>query len=72
MVQVALLLEQCPNLRFVTVLLDGDPPGREAADAIATRLARYRWTRIAQLPDGAQPDTIDRAELEQLLGRGQR
>lgn len=69
--QIVLLLEHCPNLRFVTVMLDGDEPGREAAQKVAARIAQNWWTRIVHLPDGVQPDTIDGAELERLLGRGQ-
>ena len=57
------------NLRFVTVLLDGDEPGRTAADTIAARLAQSWWSRIVRLADGAQPDTVGDAELGRLLGR---
>ena len=67
--QVALLREHCPNLRFVTVLLDGDETGREAADMIAARLAQSWWSRIVRLADGAQPDTVGDAELWRLLWR---
>ena len=70
--QVALLKVHCPNLRFVTVMLDGDEPGREAADVVVTKLARNWWARIVHLPDGYQPDTVDSAELERLLGRSER
>jgi DNA primase len=69
--QVALLREHCPNLWFVAVMLDGDVPGREEANVVVSRLARHWWSRIVHLPDGAQPDTIDRAELDNLLGRGE-
>lgn len=57
--------------RHVTVLLDGDMPGREAAGRVAGAIAKVAWSRIVHLPDGAQPDTVDRAELGRLLGRGQ-
>jgi DNA primase len=69
--QVALLKERCPNLKAVTVLLDGGEAARKAADAVAARLARRWWVRLADLPDGAQPDTVPGAELARLLGRGQ-
>ena len=47
--QIALLQEHCPNLRFVTVMLDGDEPGREAAQKIAAQLAPNWWTRIVHV-----------------------
>ena len=57
--------------RHITVLLDGDDPGREAAEKVAGAIANVAWSRIVHLPEGVQPDTIDRAQLERLLGRGQ-
>ena len=48
--QVRLLKEHCPDLRFVTVMLDGDEPGREAAQKVAARIAQNWWTRIAHYP----------------------
>ena len=59
--QVALLHAHCPALRFMTVLLDGDEPGRKAGDTVAARLAQSWWTRIVHLADGFQPDTVDPA-----------
>ena len=70
--QVALLQARCPALRFVSVMLDGDEPGRKAGDAVAARLAQNWWTRIVHLAEGAQPDTVDPAELGRLLGQAQR
>jgi DNA primase len=70
--QVALLRERCPELRHVTVMLDGDEGGRTAADDVAVKLARHWWVRIVGLPDGGQPDTVAVDELERLLGRVQR
>jgi hypothetical protein len=67
--QVALLREHCPELRHVTVMLDGDEAGRTAAEDVAVKLARHWWTRIVSLPDGAQPDTVELDTLDQLLGR---
>jgi DNA primase len=67
--QVALLREHCPNLRFVTVMLDGDEPGREAAGIVAARLAQSWWSRIVHLAAGGQPDTVARPELGRVLGR---
>ena len=69
--QVALLRAHCPALRFVTVMLDSDDAGRKAGDAVAAQLAQNWWTRIVHLVDGAQPDTVEPAELGRLLGRGE-
>ena len=41
--QVELLRAHCPNLRFVTVMLDGDAGGRAAADVVIPKLARHWW-----------------------------
>jgi DNA primase len=70
--QVMLLREHCPALRFITVMLDGDEPGRKAADTIAARLAQSWWTRIVHLSDGEESDTVEPALLGRLLGRGER
>src|SRR3954449_8484575 len=67
--QVALLQAHCPNLRFATVMPDGDQPGRERAGKVTARLGQNRWTRIVHLAREFQPDTVDAAEIEQLLGR---
>ena len=61
--QIALLIEHCPALRFVTLMLDGDEAGQKAGDIIAARLAKHWWTRIVVLPAGTQPDTVERAYL---------
>jgi DNA primase len=60
------------DARHITVMLDGDDAGRKAAKEVAGAVAEVAWTRIVHLPDGAQPDTIDAAELDNLLGRGER
>ena len=36
----------------VVVMLDGDEPGREAAQVIASRLARRMFIKVINLPDG--------------------
>jgi DNA primase len=60
------------NARHITVLLDGDEAGRAAVGEVAAEVANVAWARIVHLPDGAQPDTIDRAALDRLLGRDER
>jgi DNA primase len=57
------------NARHITVMLDGDEAGREAAEKVAGAIGNVAWSRIVHLPEGAQPDTIDRAQLERMLGR---
>jgi hypothetical protein len=43
--------------------------GREATEKVAGAIANVAWCRIVHLPNGRQPDNVDCAELEQLLGR---
>jgi DNA primase len=59
------------NARHVTVMLDGDEAGRAASEEVAGAIGNVAWSRIVHLPADAQPDTIDRAQLERLLGRGE-
>jgi DNA primase len=68
--QIALLREHCRALKAVTVMLDGDEAGRTASPAIAAALAAHFWVRIAQLPDGSEPDTLEETQLRQLLRPG--
>lgn len=67
--QIALLQERLPRLRLVLVLFDGDEAGRVAAGRAAPALARAFSTRIVDLEEGAEPDTIDAAELKALIDR---
>ena len=61
----------CSGARFLTLLLDGDKPGREAADEMLPRLSRNCFVFRAELPDGEQPDTVDAVELNRLLWMSQ-
>lgn len=70
--QMTLLTEHCPTLRYLSVLLDGDDPGRKAAEPVAARLSEHWWVRTIRLADGAQPDSLADGELERRLGRAQR
>ena len=47
----------------ITLLLDGDVAGREATKEIALRLARHRFVHAPDLPEGAEPDTMDEGIL---------
>ena len=55
------------GLTRITVLLDGDKAGREASVEIAGRLARHCFVRIAELPDGEQPDTVGEELLVSIV-----
>jgi hypothetical protein len=57
------------NARPVTLMLDGGEAGRAASEEVAGVIANVAWCRIVHLANGRQPDNVDRAELEQLLGR---
>jgi DNA primase len=49
--QIALL--KSAGVRYLTVLLDGDEPGRSGASAMMARLAREPFrVKFALLPDG--------------------
>jgi DNA primase len=54
--QETLLIES--GVRMLTLLLDGDRPGREATERLLPRLATDFFVRVVRLPDGAQPDTV--------------
>jgi DNA primase len=51
----------------VTLLLDGDDAGRNAADEIAKRIIRRLFVRVLELPDGKQPDMLHEEELKTLF-----
>ena len=57
----------CSGARFLTLLLDGDAPGRNAAAALLPRLARNWFVYHAELAGGQQPDTVDEEELRRVL-----
>ena len=51
----------------VVVLLDGDPPGRQAQAEIVGRLACRLYVRALDLPEGAEPDTLAEEVLRARL-----
>ncbi|MCW5976493.1 MAG: toprim domain-containing protein [Bryobacteraceae bacterium] len=55
------------RFKRVTLLLDGDEPGRRAAERIASRLVRHLFVRIIELPFGKQPDQFSSEDLRVLL-----
>ncbi len=63
--QIALLSQS--GATRLTLMLDGDEPGRTAAESILPRLARSFFVRVVNLPDGFQPDTVDEDLIATLL-----
>lgn len=53
--------------RRLTLLLDGDTPGREAMLQLLPRLAQKFFVRIGLLPDRIQPDTVPEITLREVL-----
>jgi DNA primase len=64
--QIALLRDA--GVKYLTVLLDGDEPGRSGAEAMMERLSKEAFrVKFALLPDGSEPDTVNEAVLRELL-----
>lgn len=55
------------GVKSLTLMLDGDPPGREAQAALLQRLAGRFLVRTIELPDGAEPDTLEEGVLRRVL-----
>jgi DNA primase len=51
----------------VIVMMDGGKAGQDGQAQAVSRLARRCYVRSAELPDGAQPDTLREADLMRLL-----
>jgi len=52
----------------VTLMLDGDQPGRHAAEVMAKLLAPKVRVHQVELPNGVQPDQLLSAEINVLVG----
>ena len=65
-VEHASLLRDAGVVR-VSLMLDGDAPGRAAALAVLPVLARSFFVRNCELPKGEHPDTVDEAILRALV-----
>jgi DNA primase len=63
--QETLLIES--GVGRLTLLLDGDRPGREATRELLPRLATHFFVRVVHLPDGSQPDTVPEQFLLKAL-----
>lgn len=57
----------CEHFSQVTLLLDGDAPGREATAALLPRLARHVHVKAPVMPEGTSPDGMTFDELASLL-----
>lgn len=53
--------------RLLTLLLDGDEPGRKATTELLPRLSRHFFVRAVMLADGQAPDTIEQDALRDLV-----
>jgi DNA primase len=49
------------------LMLDGDEAGRKAATECVMRIGRRMWVRLAEVPEGKQPDQLSTEEIRQLL-----
>lgn len=63
--QLALLRDR--GTRYITLLLDGDEPGRKARERALPALANSFLVRAPLVPDGEKPDTLSETELKQLV-----
>ena len=63
--QETLLIES--GVRMLTLMLDGDAPGRKATDELVPRLAEHFFVRAVRLPDQAKPDTVPEQFLLEVL-----
>lgn len=51
----------------VTILMDGDDAGKQAAERIQEKCKLYFNTKVVTLSDNQDPDNLTKEELEQLL-----
>ena len=64
-----LTLLEASGAKYLTVVLDGDEPGRTAAPPMMDLLARSSLrAKFALLPESTQPDTVDETILREILG----
>ena len=63
--QVVLLQEH--GARFITIMFDGDEPGRRATEATLPLLAPSFFVHAVEMPVGTKPHNVDDATLASLL-----
>ena len=59
--------ELLSQFKQVILFLDGDQPGREAAQSVARRLMYQMFVQVINLPDGKQPDQLSSEEIRAVL-----
>jgi DNA primase len=59
------------HFKQVVLMLDGDPVGRAASQAIAARLSGRCSLCVIRVPDGAQPDQLPDSAIRRLLAAPQ-
>ena len=47
------------KLKRLVLMMDGDDPGRQGQAELLPLLARKFFTRVVELPEGQQPDTVE-------------
>ena len=47
------------KLKRLVLMMDGDDPGRQGPAELLPRLTRKFFTRVVELPEGQQPDTVE-------------
>ncbi len=60
-------LLQDNGVKSLMLMLDGDPPGREAQAALLQQLGEKFDVGAVDLPDGTQPDTVEESVLYEAL-----
>ena len=58
----------CRNFRKVLLMFDGDEAGRACTEDCLRRLSRRLWVRVADVPEGRQPDQLTDEEISQASG----
>lgn len=51
----------------IVLMLDGDPAGHAASEAIAARLSGYCLVHVVRVPEGSQPDQLSCSAIQRLL-----
>jgi DNA primase len=57
------------HFKNVCLMLDGDQAGRQTTDELLLRLGKRMYVWACMLPDGQQPDNLDRPEFQSRLGK---
>lgn len=66
--QEELIVESVGLNGRVILIFDGDEPGRDCADQVASRLFNHVFVRVVSLEPDSQPDKLSEKEIKNLLG----